>query len=390
MDLWLILPHTLKAIAAAMKNPQLVAQQVEFDARLANSAENPALNIAGSTAEIRIQGALTARPSFFAMYFGGGNTTYPDIINGINAAEQDDSIDEIILDIDSPGGSINGMFEAMEAIANANKPTRAVIRGMAASAAYGLASQADTIEATGEQSQIGSVGIVASIMVSDDVVEITSSNAPNKRPDVTTEAGKSVVRAELDEIEDLFSGRIATGRGTTLEKVNADFGRGGTMLAGNALKRGMIDSIIAGKSTTASTGGDKQGAKPMNLAELKAKHPDVYAQAAAEGEQKGREAEKDRVTAHIVLGKQAGALDVAVEAIEAGADMSATYQAKYLAAGMNKQAADAAASDSEAAAAATGADGGGAEGQQAAATADSAADDIFQQAATQCGVKLGA
>ena len=47
----------------------------------------------------------------------------------------------------------------------------------------------------------------------------------------------------VDGLDELFAEAIADGRGTTIEKVNADFGQGATLLADEAVKRGMIDSI---------------------------------------------------------------------------------------------------------------------------------------------------
>ena len=301
------------------------------------------LTVAGNVAEIEVKGTLTNSPSFMAMFFGGGNTTYPEIISAIAEAEQDPTVTEMILAINSPGGSIDGLFDAIAAIKNAAKPIKATVSNLCASAAYALASQADEIIAGNPAARIGSIGIAATVEVYENEIDITSTNAPKKRPDVTTEAGKAVVREELDAIEDIFIEALAEGRGVTQEKIIAEFGQGAVVLARDALNRGMIDSIAVSNTnpTTADSGGNQLEATTMDLKELVAQHPDVY-QAAV---QAGIDQERDRVGAHLTMGEASGDTTTAFTAIKDGSAMTATLQATYLAAGMNKS--DIAARDSD-------------------------------------------
>jgi ClpP class serine protease len=184
---------------------------------------------------------------------------------------------------------------------------------------------------------VGSVGIVATLEVRDDEVSVTSTNAPNKRPDPTTAAGQAVIREELDAMHEIFAEAIATGRGTTIEKVNADFGQGATLLATTAESRGMIDSIAATKlaivSTEPAASGNITGDSKMNLNELKAQHPELFAQVV----QLGVDGERDRVAAHLTMGEASGDMATAVGAINDGSAMTAALQSKYMAAGMNRR-----------------------------------------------------
>lgn len=308
-------------------------QQADFSA-----AESRIMAVAGESAEIKIKGVLTAQRDIIAMIFGGGNTTYSDIVQAIAAANANPNVKDIVLNIDSPGGSVDGMIDAMAAIQTSRKPitTRGVNK--VASAAYGLATQTQRITAANKMTRFGSVGVAAGFRVDDSLVELVSTNAPAKRPDVKTEEGRAMVVAELDAMHDVFVEAIATGRGTTIEKVNADFGRGGTLLAEEAQRRGMIDAIaqpiaVGNSTNTASSGGNNTGDHKMDLDKLRAEHPDVY-QAAVKV---GTDAERDRTTAHLVLGEQSGAMDIAVAAIKDGSGMTATLNAKYLAAGMSRR-----------------------------------------------------
>lgn len=337
MKYWFLLSSIRYELEQGIRNGKYSAQdKIDFEARGYDRDSGPGdrlLSIAGESAQIRIEGVLTKKPDYFAYIFGGGNTTYSEIIAAIATAEADSSVKEIIFSIDSPGGAVSGMFDAMTAIKNASKPTKTIFEYTGASAAYALGSQSDTVEAKSKATRVGSVGIVVDAFVYENEVSVTSSNAPNKRPDFMTDEGKAIVRAELDDYENLMIEGIAEGRDTTTDKVKSDFGKGGMVIAENALKAGMIDSIQSDdvNKTTASNGGQKEGAS-MDLNQLKAEHPAVYQAAVAEGAAK----ERDNVTAHLILGKQSGAMDVAIDAIEKGEGMTATITAKYMAAGMNK------------------------------------------------------
>lgn len=282
------------------------------------------LAITGKTAVITIEGVLTAKPDLFAIFFGGGNTIYDDIIGALAAAENNKNIANIQLDIDSPGGEVIGLFETLDAIKSMGKPVVARVAGMAASAAYAIAAQTGIITASNRASMVGSVGVVASFWVSDNVVDITSTNAPDKRPDVTTEAGKKVVIQRLDAIEKLFIDEIAGGRNTTAGDVKKNFGRGAIVLAEEAKARGMIDNVVS--SQNAGSRNKKMGAEKMADVEL----------TLDEAMKSGVTQERDRVLAHLTMGDASGDMKTAVEAIRNGDAMTMDLQAKYLAAGMRR------------------------------------------------------
>lgn len=344
--MWLLqadVKHSIEQALSAGFMPTAEQQERLTAAHISAASEGGSrvLTVAGNVAEIEIKGTLTNSPSFLAMFFGGGNTTYPEIIAAVAEAEQDPTVTETILAFKtSPGGSIDGMFDAIAAIKNATKPIKATVSNLCASAAYALASQADEIVADNQAARIGSIGIAASFTLDENEVSITSTNAPKKRPDVTTEAGKAVVREELDAIENLFTEALAEGRGVTQEKIIADFGQGAVVLAKDALTRGMIDSVATSlsvvpstNSTTAhNTGGNQLEATTMDLKELVAQHPEAY-QAAV---QQGVDQERDRVGAHLTMGEASGDTKTAFAAIKDGSGMTATLQATYMTAGMNK------------------------------------------------------
>lgn len=378
--MWLLNDEALRGMRRLL--PAMTAADLRaFEAAITAQPEAAAprnLRVAGHVAEIDVAGVLSEKPDFLAWLFGGGSsTTYESIRASLASAQADPTVKEIVLNVNSPGGNVNGLFETLAAIEATSKPMR-VRASQAASAAYAIAASAGRIEAVGPASSFGSIGVATSIYVDDQIVDIASSEAPNKRPDVSTPEGKAVVQAELDAIHELFADSIARGRAHTTgnedidtEFVNANFGRGGVLLAAEAKKRKMIDSYPkpagrasrAKNATAVSDGGeenivtDQKEVSPMNLETLKAQHPEVYAAIRAEGEAAGEArgvaGERDRVTAHLTMGEASGDMKTALSAIADGSGMTASLQAKYLAAGMNRSAIVARETEGAAAAAVT-------------------------------------
>lgn len=182
-------------------------------------------------------------------------TRYSDIQDNVKEADSDPEVDSIILDINSPGGYVDGVSETAEVIRNAKKPTIARVGYVAASGAYWLACACNKIEATTKVAIFGSIGVVVSYYDWSKYLEnngikeivITSTDAPKKRLDPATEEGRNDLLEILDKTHTIFAEAVAIGRKTTIEKVNSDFGKGGVLIASDALKVGMIDKINIGE-----------------------------------------------------------------------------------------------------------------------------------------------
>jgi len=200
------------------------------------------LNVAGDVAEITVEGILTETPDFFAWLFGGGNTTYASIRQAVALADADPGVKKVVFKINSPGGEVNGLFDTLGAIEASKKPS-SVTASFAASAAYAIAATGGKITATNAAVQFGSIGVAVSFFHMEEVIDITSTEAPNKRPDPSTPEGKAVIIEHLDALHAIFADAIARGRGTTVSNVNKTFGRGGILLSAEARRRGMIDRV---------------------------------------------------------------------------------------------------------------------------------------------------
>lgn len=72
----------------------------------------------------------------------------------------------VVLDIQSPGGQVIGLEDLAQAVAElrAEVPVVAYVNGMAASAGYRLAVEADEIVMSGNSSEVGSIGVMLSFL----------------------------------------------------------------------------------------------------------------------------------------------------------------------------------------------------------------------------------
>lgn len=197
---------------------------------------------------ILVEGVLTPKPDAMAELYGEPNTTYAELRQCLATALADASVKQIVWSIDSPGGAVDGLFALLDDIEDARgrKPMSALADN-AHSAAYGIAAAVGSITASSRMSSFGSVGVATSGFVSGGlcgtVVDIASSDAPEKRPNLATPEGKAVVQRYLDQIADEFVASIARGRGVTNATVRKSYGKGSSMLASAAKSAGLIDGI---------------------------------------------------------------------------------------------------------------------------------------------------
>ena len=340
----------MNAISADMRT--------KYEAGIAQDgqANSRILSVSGNVATIAIAGVLTHSYGFMTWLMGG--TAYTDIMAAMQMAELDPEINDIRIKMNSGGGQVSGLFDLIAQMESMKTPMTCEVSGMCCSAAYAIASQCDSIVTASEGEGIGSIGIVVEAYIDENVKSITSTNAPNKRPDASTEEGVAQIRAELDAYEDLFIEAIAAGRGTNTADIKANYGQGSVTTARNALKSGMIDAI-ASQSGTASAGtqtnltaqGETEhqltanSEEVMNKAELQAKHPELYAEIKNEGIQAGKTQEQERVSAFAELGEASGAGELAMACIKDGTEHSASINAKFMAAQMKSNSLNALAAD---------------------------------------------
>lgn len=243
-DIWAILPSTLRQIA------QYFAGDTTVRAAISRTPAQPRNQ--GVVAVVPIHGVIDRRSSLLAELFGG--TSVDSIRASFRAALTDPDVKGIVLDVDSPGGYVSGIPELAGEIraARGTKPIIALADGVAASAAYWLASQADELIAT-PSSQVGSVGVYSAHFdesgaleqVGVVATEITAGEFKAEESSLhpLTDEGRAAIQARTDAYYAMFVGAVADGRNVSAETVRNDYGKGRVLLAKDAQMAGMVDYV---------------------------------------------------------------------------------------------------------------------------------------------------
>ena len=255
---WAILPSALAAIRDWAADPS-------DRAAILRQEQEPRPS-SGSVAVIPVYGVIEHRSDWMMEYFGG--VSIDGLRESLQAALTDTNVRAVVLDIDSPGGTVAGLTEfaaEVRAARGGTKPIIAVANTLAASAAYWMASQADEVVVTPSGS-VGSVGVYAihqeaSRMLDEMGITTTIISAgPHKTEgnefEPLTDEARSDIQTRVDGSYARFITDVAAGRRVSVETVEADFGGGRVLDAEAARAAGMVDRIetlgqtIARMSTT--------------------------------------------------------------------------------------------------------------------------------------------
>ncbi|WP_341821624.1 S49 family peptidase [Wolbachia endosymbiont (group B) of Idaea biselata] len=202
------------------------------------------------TAIIAIHGILTKKPGAFDEMLG--MTSYEQIEEQIKQALADSSIETILLDIDSPGGEVNGIFDLADFIysARAKKRIVAIANDDAYSAAYAIASSAEKVFVS-RTSGVGSIGVIASHIDQSGFdekqgIKYTTVFAGSRKNDLnphepmTSESLESLQK-EVDRLYEMFVQLIARNRGLSIEKIRST--EAGLYFGEKAIEIGLADGV---------------------------------------------------------------------------------------------------------------------------------------------------
>lgn len=201
---------------------------------------------------VPIVGPITYKDGVLTKYYGF--TSVKSIEARLNAMLADVEINTILLYVDSPGGSVQGIKDLAAAVYAAReiKPVVAVADGLMASAAYYVASAASEVWATTD-TLVGSVGVYSygeswAKWFEANGIEpyyiFAGENKVNGAPELPlSEEARSEAQSRVDGYYSEFVASVARGRGVNTSVVEADFGQGSVFRAQEALKRGMIDKV---------------------------------------------------------------------------------------------------------------------------------------------------
>lgn len=183
--------------------------------------------------------------------FGGVNTIRSR--GAIRHAANNEAVNAIMLQIDSPGGTVAGTQELGNDVAAVNKikPVYAQIEDLGASAAYWVAAQASKVYSNAMGS-IGSIGTVAVITDSSKAAEMEGvkvhvlstgdykgAGAPGAP---ITDKQIEYLQSRVNDMNEHFLEAVKKGRGMPIAAVR-EIADGRVHLADKALALGLIDGV---------------------------------------------------------------------------------------------------------------------------------------------------
>lgn len=252
---WAIQRETLDAILEVVELHAAGGRfsSAEIDERLAAARARQGQRTGGDVVGvIPIYGVIMPKANLMTEFSGG--TTVDGLRGAFRSALADPEVMRIVFDVDSPGGSVEGIPELADEIraARGQKPMSAVSNYLMASAAYFLAAQADEIIAS-PSSLTGSIGVYAihtdrSGMNEQDGIKPTYISAGKYKvtgnPDEPlSDEARSLIQESVDYSYDQFLEAVAAGRGVSREAVQSGYGEGRALDPKPALAAGLVDRI---------------------------------------------------------------------------------------------------------------------------------------------------
>lgn len=154
---WLITEQGWQSIHSLVES-RVLNQRSERPAEDIFGDKLPQMAIEGSIATIPIYGVIGRKLGMIEKSCGAIDTL--DISDELGSAMMNPRVKHIILDVDSPGGTVSGVPELAQQIADASKTKNVVAfaNDMMASAAYWISAGASRIYAA-PSSTVGSIGV---------------------------------------------------------------------------------------------------------------------------------------------------------------------------------------------------------------------------------------
>lgn len=214
----------------------------------------------GGIGIVPVFGPLVARNDWLSALFGA--IAYGDLVGAVAQAFADEGVHAVVLDVDSPGGEVAGLFDGVAALRDLKerygKPLHAIANEAALSAAYALASAADRLIVT-QTAEVGSIGVVA--------VHVDESGADKQaglawtyvfggdrkidgnEHEPLSDRARAAMQADVDRLYSDLCALVAANRGTTSEAIRsteAAIYRGELgVAAGLADDVGTLNSVVA-------------------------------------------------------------------------------------------------------------------------------------------------
>lgn len=226
-----LLVHPTKALAiAAALEPRLLGKAVpDWPQAASDDSRRRGFAVTESgVAMIPVMGTLVSRGDWVGAW--SGLTSYEGLRAQLQDAAEDPRVKGILLELDSPGGEVAGLFDLVDYLGEVRqtKPVWAAAADDAYSAAYDIAAAAERVYVT-QTGGVGSVGVIAlhldhSQADQAEGLRYTVFRAGKYKAELNsyeplTDHASASLQAELDRLYQLFAAKVAGNRGLSVEQV---------------------------------------------------------------------------------------------------------------------------------------------------------------------------
>jgi ClpP class serine protease len=205
-----------------------------------------------NVAVIAVEGTLVRKGAFLGQ--SSGETSYQGLRAQVMRARADRSIKGVVLEVDSFGGHVTGLFELGEQIAalSAEKPTIAILTDFGLSAGYFIASQARQVvmPPRGAAGSIGAVRLYVdesgALEKAGRVVTVIRSGSQKFMSAGLNPLPEDILRqmqASVDQARDDFAAWVGKARGSRLTKEAALATEAAILEGEDAYNAGLVDAI---------------------------------------------------------------------------------------------------------------------------------------------------
>lgn len=250
---WAIQPGKLSIILEVLRfhlaggklTPEEVQERVGAVAR-------PSPSQAGMVQVLPLYGTIAHRMGLMTESSGGTSTER--FAGSFRAALANADVSAIVIDVDSPGGTVDGVPELADLIYRSRgaKPVVAVANTLAASAAYWIGSAADELLVS-PSGEVGSIGVLAAHQdlsgfyeregVRTTLIAAGEYKAEGNPFEPLTEEARAYIQERVDDYYGMFVRAVALQRGASVDDVRKGYGQGRVMGAQPAVAAGMADRV---------------------------------------------------------------------------------------------------------------------------------------------------
>jgi signal peptide peptidase SppA len=251
---WMITPDALKLMLDVF-DAHLSGTITQEDLRLrlqdTERKDDSRVQRNGSVGVLSLQGPIFPKANLMTELSGA--TSIAQFRDEFRSLMADDSVDAILLDIDSPGGLSEQIDEMATEIREARdtKPIYAIANASANSAAFYLGSQATKMFAT-PSGQVGSIGtymvhmdnseLKERIGVKETIIKAGRFKAAIIEP--LTPDSREYLQDHISQVNADFIKAVALGRKVSQKEVTQNYGEGGIVTPKRAAEVGMIDGVM--------------------------------------------------------------------------------------------------------------------------------------------------